>query len=1663
MTFSPYDYTPEEEEEVLRRVTELSNQTRQYVAEATQGQSDAIAELMVAVPDADPAYVTAAAMAIDYGVWTPDEAVNFVADTRQAVLDQQTRRELEQEAANQQSGVRSKIYSGFKGVVRWAGAGLQTVEQLATSALMRGVYEGITERQFATDPRTGERMPFQTLESPLGVERTQGKPTSSWTDIWETTDIAHMLRGVDAGEGFFVGEDSEVRKRQRDEAIAYRGSIVIPEGDQEYVVGMTPGRAVSSFFSEPKFAPVGADTYNNLSGVIDALWALGMPSGAEVAGPALRTVGEGGAALTKGQYRSLNGLTNSWTPWVRSERVASFLDSNAGTAFSNKVLNINTIEEARRLMPNASARVWNRIVTEATDDVSVRRVLSETLGAERGAMATNEINWRNWSGVKQTVMRNGIPKLMGVERGLTRQPGRKLIVGFASDAEITETVKNSIDWFKLIYADEAKRTAAINRFTNALLNDKADVDNIVKDLEDIFVDAMGEKGIPKEFMRGIFTRHINDIAEVHKFNALDDVGAGALYDMAFRKMLFEDDETGQIFSGIMDRASGYLDSEHRRWTIEMPDPRAVANLTKKYNWMWARRARNKAGKMVDNPPLPKEFLDEAGKPRVPAQVVDFLHNQLWKRGALATGGYASRIAVEGAVRQMFAPGIRSGVMHPWEFISSLMFRGNSKFVRWANQRSKYLGSIEGDVWSEGLELLSDPKAETLFNDHFDEIVDSVGGGMRAELDPGVMHKAGYKMGSWSEASRNSPDYVQGVADNIHLLANDRLSRLVANGYTADDIIELARQGDKTVLSALQDFQTRHSQRVVTDWATGKSRKGSLKIFNPSGDISEYAVRNIIDGYIVPRIDTFTLGDSRLREIIANGDRFGLFTPTGAYDEIAAFLKNVEGMFGSEVRGEYATEFINVIQELLNKNPEGFPALVKYRVNVAGFAPSKVPKAVADLWSVYEKFTNKLFGQVLTRPDQFLNRSPVWRRFYHQGIDLLLPQLDEGEAIKIVENVREAFLRPLLRERSRWSSLKPNPAGQYKLGKKIYTKAEVDAKIAAVDTKLKAAQFTDGWAGRYVGSRDVWDRIVAMADGDIPATGTRTVEEISELARGFAADQTSKLLYDAAERNNLAAAGVIVSPFLSAWAEGIKFWPKSMLKYPQETRKMLRSFQGLADADPDNNGLGIFYQHPTTGEMVFDYPTAGISAPTILALTGFVGGSMVAGPIAGVAAGIAGGISGYKASQAASASGVDVAMSAPLRSMNVALQVSPGLGPIAQFGAAWVLDRNWVPKSDDIARVLLPYGPPAGGIGGTLLPSWFNKFTDLFQNDPNQANYYSDFKIQAFDALYMTGRYDRFDDQSMADLVADAEAYAKYLLVLRTTGQFVGAARPTVELKIPTRFEGQITIDDVEMLVKEGDIRNVVLSRAFRLLQEEDYSTAVMKFLEMFGDESLGFVIGKTYTDVDGLQASRDFGDWELSNQDIVKGAPEVFPYFAGDVGTVFDFYTWGRQLRTGSRGKWTDPIERLEAAEAIVGRSLYMYAVKEAGAQPNPLREEALREYRTFLEESLPGFKMEPMYTNIQEIQIQRLQNALELDATADNAAANGMREYFTYRDEMIRIANARRVSEGRREVDEGQALRGDANADLRAVLRIVGFGLTQTNPEFSRVWSDVLFTEVDF
>lgn len=1621
-------YRLEDEEQMLREIADYSNRQASYRTTAIPDQADVIAEMNAAFPNLDPSLLTAASLAVTTGVLDMDGGIKMLQQSQDYMLQQAELATMNRGVGGGAGGgggnaeddlgfggrLRQSAYGGLKGSARLFFAGAQAVEQIGTNQFARLPYELGTLLG-----KTGDTdVPFYNVSPREGEEVVAYRPTASWWDpkaYAETFDIYQLLSGKETGEGFFVSD--EAREAQQAAAIRYRGGLEVPDATTKSgtnIVGMTGGRLAALHVAQP-----GSEMYNNVSGLADAAWAMSAPTGFTTAGRAVRQTQRGVSSVTRGSLRNTFGLTNGMTPYIQSERVAGWLASGDGQRLARNVASVQNVSDARRLLPNASARTWDELV-KTTNETEATQVLSRVLGAERGAMSVNEMNWSNWNQIKSNVLRNPVSRYMGVERAVTRAPGRSLTVGFADDGQITRTVRDAEDWLKLIYTKPAERNAVVNDLTDALLNNKGNAKNVVDRVNTIFADAMERRGIPREVSDALFTRHIDEGAEVNVFNVLDDYGAPTIYDAAARQYLFED-EAGNLVPGFFSKRSvnrGWLDSEHHRWTIQLPDPRAVQRLTKPVNWMFNRRGVNKMGQEITNPELPVQFINDAGSPMWPVAGMDWLHNKLFKKSALGSGGYGFRIALEGLFAQSFSPGIRSGVFHPLELISALLFRRKNV--------GKYKGTVTGERWDDALGTFLNPSdPQKIVDESLRDAIDFIEGGLIREVQPGVLEKATWKANSWSEVTRNNPQYINSVADNIHLLANDRISRLIAEGKTPQQIVEMAKAGDKNVLAALRDFEARKASEGFNAAATGAPHEGSFKIFRSNGTIIDTNAVNIINDFHVPRFLKFTGSDPRLISIVKNGLDFGKFTPAGATGEVMAFQKTVDGMFGPEPVAAYSDEFLATIREVNEANPTQFPDIVKGRVNkVSTNVTSDMSESQRALYTRWNGFVQRLFADVLTRPDKVLNRSVMWRKFYYEGIDLLLPQLDAGEAQRILEFISEA--------------------------------AQKDG-----------VKLTDRWAGNYIGSQDTWLRIKSMADGSTPATGSRTVEEVSALARMFAADQARKVLYDATEKSNFAVALSVLSPFVSAWKDGVTRWPRLLLSQPNETQRVFQTFEGLANADPDNDGKGYFYRN-SNGEWVYNYPTGllgeeGTSAFLGAGLLGTIGAAAFGVPGLLAGAGL-GGAGGYVTAQAAQESGLSFPMTGQLRTANVALSASPGAGPVLQILASTLLRNRFgktIPVAEDIARALTPYGTP--GFEAFLIPSWAQKLGDVIANDPNSTNYYSDAKIQAFDALNTTGRYTSptGDPEEQAQLNADrnddASQIATHMVLLRALGQFILPMRPNIEVTVPTQFEGQITYEDVTTMVNDGEVSNIVLAHAYRLLREEDMATADARFLQLFGGpEYIGYMIGKTYTKIPGVQPTDAFEQWETENAELVKNAPNVYAYFAGDVGGEFSFPAWRQQMETGQRVRWDDPVERQQAAEYAVGSRLYQQKLADMGYSPNPLQEETLKAYKKQLYTWFPGYQFAPFDIKEQPRTIAQLEEASLLPEAKATESGTAMRSYFTLRNQVLEVVDQRAKAGG------ASTLSAGANGDLRAALMLHGIGLVQQYPSFQMVWDDVLFRELD-
>ncbi|NBQ48458.1 MAG: hypothetical protein EBU33_08415, partial [Sphingobacteriia bacterium] len=419
---------------------------------------------------------------------------------------------------------------------------------------------------------------------------------------------------------------------------------------------------------------------------------------------------------------------------------------------------------------------------------------------------------------------------------------------------------------------------------------------------------------------------------------------------------------------------------------------------------------------------------------------------------------------------------------------------------------------------------------------------------------------------------------------------------------------------------------------------------------------------------------------------------------------------------------------------------------------------------------------------------------------------------------------------------------------------------------------------------------------------------------------------------------------------SAWAEVTKNWAKTLTTNPEALKKSLRSVQGLKQADPDGDGRGFFYKDPISGEYVFNYPMSEHFAPWMTGVAGGALGFVAAGPVGIIPGALAGSAVGVPGEL--SMDGLKADMVAPAKSLNMGLQLSPGVGPYVQVLANKIIPQK--PPNDWIRKLFIPYGEP--DVSFVTMPSWLDKMWSAKVADPENDRVFGDMKMQVMEALTLTGKYDLTTLAGAQKLEDDANLKARVLLGLRALGQFTGPARPVPQIIAPLpedKKQGTITIDGEKIDLSKIDIHGTELSKYFRELQSADYDTAVRKFMDTFGEDAFLYMAGKTKSTVGGLDASQDFAAWERSNSKFFTTYKEVAGYFA-PVGTKFDYQVYLRQIELGLRER-LQPDELVAESQRLVGTALYREVVRAAGPNPSAAQKAIINQERTKLEKQYPG------------------------------------------------------------------------------------------------------------
>lgn len=544
-----------------------------------------------------------------------------------------------------------------------------------------------------------------------------------------------------------------------------------------------------------------------------------------------------------------------------------------------------------------------------------------------------------------------------------------------------------------------------------------------------------------------------------------------------------------------------------------------------------------------------------------------------------------------------------------------------------------------------------------------------------------------------------------------------------------------------------------------------------------------------------------------------------------------------------------------------------------------------------------------------------------------------------------------------------------------------------------------------------------------------ANGSGTLEGASLLAEQYAVRATNDLLFNANKRSLFGVQHRIMFPFFEAFREVSQTWLKLAAMNP----RIIRNTAQFVDSTQTS---GAFTTN-ADGRKVFEIPLSGKIASMLIGSDNTIVRNFTVG--------------------------VD--------SVNIALQMRPGFGPVLQY----VVDdfAPATPEWDWLRSFASPYGfsspletfvpaPPAlaqilqltRGIPGVkdveLLDQVINAVTNYEQNSYKQSaliwshrfllNNYSD-KYRGVD-----GFNDAFDD---AEIIANRITFLRGLLA------FVGPGAPLTTWVTETQygsFDAAIVIDDLRN--REDKAR----------AEGRPSSDAFGEWLATWGQIVWPYTGSITKSNIGGQIASTEFNDWVRDNEQLVKEYPLVAGYLGPRTGDR-SFEAWVQQSQAGRRQIKDVRVEAEEASQRL-GNYLYYSYKDQLAAQYSP-RQMASPDVRRLLANKLDEVKQQlPLFVPPGEAgaarrlktqrQIQQLRAISKNPDLQNNSVVQTLREYFAVVDQSIANTMAENRSVNIQNWGTAKAAKGlRIDIDTRIAPQLIA-----KNPAFRDVYEQVLSYE---
>jgi len=976
--------------------------------------------------------------------------------------------------------------------------------------------------------------------------------------------------------------------------------------------------------------------------------------------------------------------------------------------------------------------------------------------------------------------------------------------------------------------------------------------------------------------------------------------------------------------------------------------------------------------------MKRALTRRGGDQRAAVAYAEYMQNKIWKPITLATGGYIMRNMVDAQVR-IATIGKEGFFNHP------------IRYMQWVMAR-KAPETITGRNFDEIMKAAVDDisRDETL-----DPFVEVMTDGLKRNLeDPLAIHAHAVKNGAYELVTKqgNRDRWFLGLGEEYAQIAKDGVMNAWAKGVPINEMIDYLR-GTPKGKEYLRQFE-----RYLKTGVTIVDNNGNQRVLKVK-EVNDNVLKAWIEKLAGSRVELKTGGDPDLK--FAIGHRRVPYGPTESVDSNSIGLTDiVDGprelgrgtVFRAGVDAD-GNEIFYLVTDAKNATvtkssviPE-FDEADRLDLTIRRVSNNDIidtPEGRAE-FAEFVKSRNAAL-----EADGSLRQLPGTVKIAQRGIGVP----ESGAAAKALDRFTDWFFVGVYGKASQTFEKSPVFRQFY------YEQVSKNVDLLSKDEAVKLLKYIDDSATRngispenYVGGKKTLARINKLAE---TASGEGTIKELDDFAQLVALNSTKEALYNASSRNNLEDIMRILIPFGVAYREVTGTYLRLLAEDPTRIRKAQLIYSGAENFDPDNDGQGFFYKDPTTNENVFNFPFSGELTKLL--------------------------------------TGVEAPLQGGVKRLSLGLQVIPSLGPVGQIAASELIPDS--PKFDDVVGVLLPYG--RGSFNA--MPSWAGKIRSALRDDPNKLeSIYANTYVDTLRALSTSGDYDLDDEQSKANLMADAKSKAKVLTLLRGFAQFVGPTAPSLEYVVET---------------KSGDVYASAMVQEFYRLQNDNYDTAVSEFIKLFGDDAVLYLSSKSKSVAGGLEASEQFGDWERDNENLLEQYPDTAGFFAPG-GDDFSFEVWDRQLRKGRRERLSD-AEIIKQAQYRMGSAIFRSYRTQVGAYPTQEQRAWLGNIRQQINKRYAGFPVTPVFTVGEfESKLAEMRTVIELPQLQDNKVAQSVATYLDYRDKAVQ----QYVAAGGKEGGFDTAKKAEP---LRDYLVSIGQALIQQNPDFARIWDRELSSEVD-